>query len=86
MKKNSYFISLGRGQTVVEEDLIKALKNKLILGAALDVFENVETARNWLKKSNRALAGKTPLELLDTDAGTQQVDQLLNKIEHGVYS
>lgn len=39
MKKNSYFISLGRGQTVVEEDLIKALKKKLILGAALDVFE-----------------------------------------------
>ena len=39
MKKNSYFISLGRGQTVVEEDLIKALKKNLILGAALDVFE-----------------------------------------------
>ena len=39
MKKNSYFISLGRGQTVVEKDLIKALKKKLILGAALDVFE-----------------------------------------------
>ncbi|NEN93043.1 MAG: DUF2384 domain-containing protein, partial [Okeania sp. SIO3H1] len=30
--------------------------------------------------------GKTPLELLDTDAGTQQVDELLNKIEYGVYS
>ncbi|MCL2938985.1 MAG: DUF2384 domain-containing protein [Trichodesmium sp. MAG_R02] len=57
-----------------------------IFAHTLDVFENVETARDWLKKSNRALAGKTPLELLDTDAGTQQVDQLLNKIEYGVYS
>ena len=46
----------------------------------------METARDWLKKPNRALAGKTPIELLDTDAGTQQVYQLLNKIEYGVYS
>ena len=41
MKNNSYFINVGRGQTVVEEDLIEALKNKTILGCALDVF-NIE--------------------------------------------
>lgn len=57
-----------------------------IFAHILDVFENVETARDWLKKSNRALAGRTPLELLDTDAGTQQVDELLHKIEYGMYS
>ena len=57
-----------------------------IVAHTLDIFENVETARDWLKKSNRALGGKTPLELLDTDAGTQQVDEVLNKIEYGIYS
>lgn len=57
-----------------------------IFARTLDIFENVETARDWLKKLNRTLGGKTPLELLDTDAGTQQVDELLNKIEYGVYS
>jgi phosphoglycerate dehydrogenase-like enzyme len=41
MKNNSYFINVGRGQTVVEEDLIEALRSKTILGCALDVF-NVE--------------------------------------------
>ncbi|MGK7922438.1 MAG: antitoxin Xre/MbcA/ParS toxin-binding domain-containing protein [Trichodesmium sp.] len=56
-----------------------------IVAHTLDIFESVETARDWLKKSNRALAGKTPLELLDTDAGTQQVDEVLNKIEYGIY-
>lgn len=39
MKPSSYFINIGRGTTVVENDLIKALKNKLIAGAGLDVFE-----------------------------------------------
>lgn len=57
-----------------------------IFARTLEIFENVETARDWLKKSNRALAGATPLELLDTDAGTLQVDELLNTIEYGVYS
>lgn len=40
MKSSSYFINVGRGQTVVEDDLIWALKNNIISGAGLDVFEN----------------------------------------------
>ena len=38
-KKTSVFINIGRGQTVVEQDLIEALKNQVIAGAGLDVFE-----------------------------------------------
>ncbi|MBC6480072.1 MAG: DUF2384 domain-containing protein [Hormoscilla sp. GM7CHS1pb] len=56
-----------------------------ILASTVEVFENADTARNWLKRPNRALSGAIPFELLDTDAGTQQVDKLLNKIEYGVY-
>lgn len=57
-----------------------------IFARALIIFENVESARNWLKKGNRGLAGLMPLELLDTDAGTEQVNELLNRIEYGLYS
>ena len=39
MNRKSFFVSLGRGETVSEEDLILALKNKTICAAALDVFE-----------------------------------------------
>jgi len=38
MKSDSYFLNLGRGQSVVEGDLIDALKHKVIAGAGLDVF------------------------------------------------
>tara|TARA_Y100000361_G_C11159596_1_gene346293 strand:+ start:2656 stop:3579 length:924 start_codon:yes stop_codon:yes gene_type:complete len=38
MKSDSYFLNLGRGQSVIEEDLIDALKHKVIAGAGLDVF------------------------------------------------
>lgn len=39
MKKSAYFINAARGPIVCQEDLICALKNKDIRGAALDVYE-----------------------------------------------
>lgn len=39
MKKTAYLINTSRGQVVDEKALVKALKNKWIKGAALDVFE-----------------------------------------------
>jgi len=39
MKPTSYLINTARGPIVDEGALINALKNRLIAGAALDVFE-----------------------------------------------
>lgn len=39
MKRTAYLINASRGQVVDEKALIKALENKWIAGAALDVFE-----------------------------------------------
>jgi D-3-phosphoglycerate dehydrogenase / 2-oxoglutarate reductase len=44
MKKNAIFINTGRGPTVVEPALIKALQESWIAGAGLDVFQ-VEPAK-----------------------------------------
>lgn len=38
MKKTAFFINVGRGDTVIEDDLIYALNHKIIAGAALDVY------------------------------------------------
>lgn len=39
MKPTAYLVNLGRGACVVEDDLVRALTNRQIAGAALDVFE-----------------------------------------------
>lgn len=39
MKPSAYLVNIGRGGTIVESELIKALRSGLIAGAALDVFE-----------------------------------------------
>ncbi len=40
MKRTAFLINTARGKIVNEHDLIFALKNKIIAGAGLDVFEN----------------------------------------------
>jgi putative toxin-antitoxin system antitoxin component (TIGR02293 family) len=57
-----------------------------VAARAAEVLGTTEKADRWLQRPNRALGGRVPLELLDTDAGTQQVAEVLGRIEHGVYS
>jgi len=38
LSKGAYLINIGRGQQIVEEDLMKAINNGQLAGAALDVF------------------------------------------------
>lgn len=40
MKKNAILINISRGNIIKEKELVKALKDRKILGAVLDVFEN----------------------------------------------
>jgi phosphoglycerate dehydrogenase-like enzyme len=39
MKKTAYFINVGRGGSVVTDDLVKALNDGIIAGASVDVSE-----------------------------------------------
>lgn len=57
MKKDAIFINASRGSTVNEKALIKALEEKKILGAGLDVFEQEPIDKNhpFLKMDNVVL-------------------------------
>ena len=45
-----------------------------------------EKAAQWLRRPNRALGNQAPLDLIDNDIGTRQVEEVLGRIEHGVVS
>jgi putative toxin-antitoxin system antitoxin component (TIGR02293 family) len=64
----------------------RVLRLARVYAHATEVFETEDDAKAWLKESNRALGGKRPLDLLDTDIGVQKVDAVLTRIQHGVYS
>ena len=45
-----------------------------------------EAAREWLRKPARALDGETPLDHAATEAGAREVENLIGRLEHGVYT
>jgi putative toxin-antitoxin system antitoxin component (TIGR02293 family) len=40
-------------------------------------------ATRWMKRPNRALGGKTPLDSIDTELGARTVESLLGRIAYG---
>ncbi len=58
---------------------------KRITQQALDLFEDEEETQRWLSTPKSVLAGKTPLEAMATDAGSQQVEELLYRAEYGIF-
>jgi putative toxin-antitoxin system antitoxin component (TIGR02293 family) len=57
-----------------------------LLAHALRVFDESQTVSSWMRTPSPALGMVTPLSLLDTAAGVEQVDTILGRIEYGVYS
>lgn len=55
-----------------------------ILAYTTEVFGTETKASTWLTRPNQILDGTAPLDLLDTDLGTQVIESMLGRIEHGV--
>jgi putative toxin-antitoxin system antitoxin component (TIGR02293 family) len=58
---------------------------KRILAQAIEVFEDESEAQRWLKTPKADLGNLIPLDLLATDAGTKQVEQMLYRAEYGMF-
>lgn len=57
-----------------------------IVSMAKSVFGSLDKARTWLRQDNRALGGTAPIDLLDTAIGVRQVEEILHRINYGIYS
>lgn len=55
-----------------------------ILKLATAVFEDKQKAISWLSRPQVGLGDKVPLEMIETEDGAREVENLLGRIEHGV--
>ncbi len=53
---------------------------------AVKILGSEQRARNWFISELPALGGKSPLEYVETDIGTQEVRDVLGRIQYSVYS
>lgn len=56
-----------------------------LLKRAIEVFGREDKARRWLTRAHPSLDGVSPVEALEAPNGKQQVEQLLQRIEYGLY-
>jgi putative toxin-antitoxin system antitoxin component (TIGR02293 family) len=64
----------------------KVMRLSRLLEHATNVFGDIEKARAWLKFPQRGLGGAVPLDYAETEVGAREVDNLLGRIDYGVYS
>ena len=57
-----------------------------LFGLAEKVLGSPDSARRWLSDSAPSLHEETPFDYADTELGAREVEALLWKLEHGVYS
>lgn len=73
----------GRFNTDESERLVRIER---VYGAAVRLLGGEEDARAWMSEPNRALGETSPLDYADTEPGALEVERLIYRLEHGVFS
>ncbi len=68
------------------EESEKLVRYQRLLQRAEEVFGDTASARDWLLHQQTGLGNAVPLEFAKTEIGAREVENLLGRIEYGVYS
>jgi putative toxin-antitoxin system antitoxin component (TIGR02293 family) len=74
----------GRFHQDESDRLVRAAR---IFAHALSLFEgDRDRAKHWLSEPQKALGGAFPLALARTEVGALEVERLIGRLEHGVFT
>jgi putative toxin-antitoxin system antitoxin component (TIGR02293 family) len=73
----------GRLDTAESDRVVRFAR---LYGLCFEVMESQEVARKWLISPQYGLGGAIPLEYAETEVGAREVEDLLYRLEHSVYS
>ena len=63
-----------------------ALEIAKVVQHAYEVFRDEEKVKLWINRENKALNNMKPVQVFDTLSGLNMVNDILGRIEEGVYS
>lgn len=75
---------VAKHQSLSKEETDKAVRVARVTAMAEQVFGEPERAWRWLRKSKRHFGGKTPIEMLTTEAGARLVEEMITQIDDGI--
>ena len=69
-----------------QEESEKLVRYQRLLKKAEEVLGDAASAREWLTSKQTGLGRAVPLDFAKTEIGAREVENLLGRIEYGVYS
>lgn len=73
----------SRHESLTHDESDRAVRMARITSLAEEVFGDDAKASRWLRKPKTRFEGRTPLELLRTEAGARLVEELLLQLDYG---
>lgn len=65
----------------------RVLRTSRLFARATDLFDgNADAARDWLMSPQRALGGAVPVEIAKTEVGAREIENIIGRLEHGVFT
>ncbi len=64
----------------------KVVRLEQLYAKAVATFEDEELAKQWMLAPVKALGEEAPLDYAETEIGAREVENLLGRLEHGVFS
>ncbi|MGD0737627.1 MAG: antitoxin Xre/MbcA/ParS toxin-binding domain-containing protein [Terracidiphilus sp.] len=77
---------LATKSRLTHDESDRTLRMAKVVALANEVLGAEDKASRWMSKPNRALGGKIPFDLLDTEIGARAVEEILLRIAYGIYS
>lgn len=77
-------VAQGSRLTAAESD--RTMRFARIFAHAVEMIGNEHKAVEWMRTPNRSLKGERPVDAMDTDPGSREVEDILGRIAYGVYS
>jgi putative toxin-antitoxin system antitoxin component (TIGR02293 family) len=73
-----------KGQRLTAEQSDRLARAVRMAARAEEAVGDREKAARWLRRPNRALGGRRPIDLLESGVGARMVEQELGRLEHGI--
>lgn len=78
--------TLARRTVFKPEESERIVRLGRLFQRATEVLGSDAEARTWFRASQMALGGVSPLDYADTEPGAREVEDLLGRLEHGVFA
>lgn len=76
---------VARREPLSPDETDRAFRLGSVTIEAERVFGDPTKVYRWLRRPNPALSDQRPIDLLQSEAGTQAVETLLGQIDHGMF-